>query len=274
MPSNKPSMDLLRAMQLYSTRGWVYREGQGWIFAELTPEELAEFKSYKCGITIPRMRVRVPHGMAYRFYGGRYWGYDYANSFAYYTMPQIPPLGLAQDRIHQIAVDNSMGTLVYPVEPGSYETWLWADEVKIYRERGCEITVHQGFGWFEWGVPPEWKAPLQYKERIFIYALIDELARQVYVGQTDNLTRRQAEHMRDTENSSKVALIQSLCAQGGEPKLLKLEEVAGEKAIERERYWTSYYKRQGYKIINQDYRSLSGFSDTEGVKASGLRRFH
>jgi hypothetical protein len=47
-------------MQIYSTRGWVYRDEQGWIFAELTPDELAEFKSYKYGITIPRMRVRLP----------------------------------------------------------------------------------------------------------------------------------------------------------------------------------------------------------------------
>jgi hypothetical protein len=69
---------------------------------------------------------------------------------------------------------------------------------------------------------------------------------------------RQAEHLRDTENPGKVALIQSLRAQGHEPKLLKLEEVAGEKAHEREHYWTSSFKRQGYKIINQDYGSLSG----------------
>jgi len=54
-----------------------------------------------------------------------------------------------------------------------------------------------------------------------------------------------------------VALIQSLRAQGREPKPIKLEEVTGEKAIERERYWTSYYKSQGYKITNHDYSSLS-----------------
>jgi len=55
---NKPNCIILWKMQEYSTRGWVYREGQGWIFAELTPDELAEFKSYQCGsITIPREPV-------------------------------------------------------------------------------------------------------------------------------------------------------------------------------------------------------------------------
>jgi hypothetical protein len=64
-------------------------------------------------------------------------------------------------------------------------------------------------------------------------------------------------YMWSIENSDKVALIQSPRAQGREPKTIKLEEVAGEKAIERDRYWTSYYKSQGYKITNRDYRSLS-----------------
>jgi len=102
---------------------------------------------------------------------------------------------------------------------------------------------------------------LSYKERIFIYAFVNELTHEVYVGQTENLERRWTEHLRDTKNSGKVALIQSLRKQDREPKPLKLEEVSGEKAIERERYWTSYYKRRGYKIINQDYKSLSGFRE-------------
>ena len=52
-------------MQKYSTRAWVYRPGEGWLFAEMTPAERAEFRSYEYGITIPRMRVRVPYGSAY-----------------------------------------------------------------------------------------------------------------------------------------------------------------------------------------------------------------
>jgi predicted GIY-YIG superfamily endonuclease len=259
---NKPNYIILWTMQVYSTRGWVYREGQGWIFTKLTPEELAEFESYEYGITIPRMRVRLPYSHPIN---SSYPHIDnYANWFARCTMRQAHPLLLSKFNIHQITTDEQISHFRlshYPVELGDYETWLWADEVEICRELGCEITVHRGWGWREWGVPAEWKPPLQYKERILIYAFVNELTQEAYVGQTENLERRWTEHLRDTKNSGKVALIQSLRAQGGEPKLIKLEEVAGEKAIERERYWTSYYKRQGYKIINQDYRSLSGFNE-------------
>jgi predicted GIY-YIG superfamily endonuclease len=80
-----------------------------------------------------------------------------------------------------------------------------------------------------------------------------------YIGQTKHLGRRLTEHLRDTKHSCKVVLIQSLRAQGCEPELLILEEVAGEKAIERERYWISTYQRQRYSIINQDHSSLSQF---------------
>lgn len=254
---NRPNCLVLWKMQEYSTRAWVYREGQGWIFAELTPDEHAEFKSYQCGITIPRMRVRLPYSQVIM---SRYPYIDrYANWFGHCTMRQVHPLLLNKFQIHQITNEEQISHFWHhPVELGDYETWYWADEIEMCRELGCEITVHGCYCWHEWGVPVEWNLPLQYKERIFIYAFVNELTQEVYVGQTENLERRWTEHLRDTKNSGKVALIQSLRAQGREPKILQLEEVAGEKALERERYWTSYYKRQGYKIINQDYRSLSG----------------
>ncbi len=253
---NKPNCIILWYMQEYCTRGWVYREGQGWIFAELTPDELAEFKSYKCGsITIPRMRVRLPYSQPISHLKPELHRLaNYANWFAGCTMPHAHPLVLSRFRLYQRTGDEQTW---YHVEPGSYETCLWSDEVKFCREVGCEVTLQYAYGWYEWGVPPEWKPPLQYKERIFIYALVNELTQEVYVGQTENLERRWTEHLRDMKNSGKVALIQSLRAQGREPEILQLEEVAGEQVIERERYWTSYYKEQGYKIINEDYRSLS-----------------
>lgn len=253
--AQRPNLTVLSLMQLYSTRGWVYRQGEGWIFAELTPGELVEFKSYEYGITIPRMRVRLPHGPAWYFI--EHVPDDVVNWFAYCTMPQAPPLVQISFQIHQMTGEKPGGYTWYPVEPGSYETWLWADEVTTCRRLGCTITIHCGYSWYEWDVPAEWKSPVQYNKRIFIYAFVNELTQEVYVGQTENLKRRQAEHLRASENTDKMVLIQSLRAQGREPKPIQLEEVAGEKARERERYWTSYYKRQGYKIINQDYLSLS-----------------
>ena len=227
-------------------RAWVYREGQGWIFAELTLEEREEFKSYLCGrITIPRMRIRLPYSQAII---SHYPYIDrYANWFARCTMRQVHFLLPGKFQINQI-------TRVHSPELRDYETWLWNDEIEMCRDLGCEVTVRGGYGWCEWGIPVEWKPPLRYKEHIFIYAFVNEFTQEVYVGQTENLTRRQIEHLRDIENADKMALIQSLRAHGCEPKPIQLEEVAGEKAIERERYWTFYYKKRGYKIINRDYK--------------------
>jgi GIY-YIG catalytic domain len=250
--SHRPNWLVLRPMQTYSSRGWVYREGQGWIFAELTPDELAEFKLYEYGITIPRMRVRLPYSSP--IFVNHPDLNNYANWFAHCTMNQTYPLLMSKLQIYQITNDLQLSHFWRPVELGDYETWLWADEVKTYRELGCEITIHQGYGWHKWGVPKEWKPPLQYKERIFIYAFVNELTQEVYVGQSENVERRRTEHLRDTANADKATLIQSLRAQGQEPKPIALEEVAGERATERERYWTSYYKSQGYKIINRDYK--------------------
>jgi predicted GIY-YIG superfamily endonuclease len=250
---NKPNCLVLRLMQSYSTRGWVYREGQGWIFADLTPDELAEFKSYQCGITIPRMRVRLPYSQVIRFTNGHT---DYlVNWFAYCTMQQAHPLALRRFQINQMTDGEPRYHVRYPVDPGSYEAWLWADEVKICRGLGCEVTIHHGFGWREWGVPSEWKRS-QYKEHTFIYALVDELAQEVrYVGKADDPERRLLEHLKDTKNPAKWTWIQSLAVQNRKPKLIILEEVALEEAAvavesEREDYWISYYWKRGHNLTN------------------------
>ena len=253
--AERPNMHCLEILQKYSTRAWVYRLEEGWIFAELTPDELAEFKSYGPEITIPRMRVRLPYSHVTRI--RRDLPGNLANWFAYCTMPQVPPLLQVGFQIHHMT-DKPKGYTRYPVEPGSYEAWLWADEVKFCREVGCDITVHHGWCWREWVVPAEWRPPLPpYKERVirervFIYTFVNELAQEVYVGQTENVERRRAEHLRDTKNADKVALLQSLRAQESDPKPIILEEVAGVNATEREYYWICYYKSKGYKITNHD----------------------
>jgi hypothetical protein len=160
--SHRPNMVCLGMLQKHSTRGWVYRLEEGWVFDELTPDELTEFKSYGLGITIPRMRVRLPYSQAIWF---KHEPNFLVNWFAYCTMPQAPPLALSRFQIHQITNDKQISNFRYPVNAGSYEAWLWYDEVKVCRELGCKVTVHHGWGWVEGGVPVEWKPPLQYKAR-------------------------------------------------------------------------------------------------------------
>lgn len=256
--SNKPNWLVLRRVQLYSTRGWVWRDEQGWVFAELTPDELTEFKSYEHGITIARMRVRLPYSQPVICVMPEPSRLDkYTNWFAICATPQAHPLMLNRFRLRQNTGDELTH---YYVEPGAYETGLWPDQFSFCQEAGCSLHIPYAYGWQEWGIPVEWKRPLPrlpYKERIikermFIYAFVNELTRQVYVGQTDNLDRRLGEHLKDTKNPDKVALLQSLRIHDRDPEPIKLEEVAGEKADDREQYWTYYYKSLGYKIINRD----------------------
>ncbi len=193
-----PRKPCLRTLQKYSTRGWVYRPGEGWIFAELTPDELAEFRSYSRypNPDPPIIRVRFPPGQVAPFIcevtsGLAFW-------FADCSIQQV----------HQGTDDKP-----------KRRTWLWTDEVKIYRELGYEITVYRGWGWCEWGIPvPE---------------------------------HRLAEHLKDTENPDKVAWIQSRLAGGHAIKLFILEKVPGTKVKEREYYWTEYYWNQGHNLTNR-----------------------
>jgi len=226
----------LRTLQKYSTRGWVYRPGEGWIFAELTPDELAEFRSYSRypNPDPPIIRVRFPPGQVAPFIC---------------EVPSNLGFWFADCTILQV----HQGTDDKPKR----RTWLWTDEVKIYRELGYEITVYRGWGWFEWGIPVEWGPPQprpqpRYKEHAYIYFLEDEFSGEIgYVGQSMKPEHRLAEHLKGTENPDKVAWIQSRLARGHAIKLFILEKVPGTKVKEREYYWTEYYWNQGHNLTNR-----------------------
>lgn len=38
---------------------------------------------------------------------------------------------------------------VYPTQPGTYESWLWHNEVENSRKAGCTVKIHNGMGWLE-----------------------------------------------------------------------------------------------------------------------------
>jgi len=224
-------------LQKHGTRAWAYRADQGWVFGELTPDELEVFKSLSPYSTIDRGSgtVRFPiHGAVF-FGGGE--PQQCATYFGRCRVTIHTPLSIGPFPYRE---RNSSYIVQYPTRTGEYETYLWRDQVNDARAVGCEIEVLDGYYWRVL-TPPTKLPPRPYirKERI-IYAMVDDLERQVYVGQTENLERLQAAHLRYTENLDK-------------PKLLKLEEVAGKDADERERYWVSYYKSRGYKIINRIY---------------------
>jgi hypothetical protein len=243
----RPTLSCLRTLQAHSTRGWVYRQKQGWVFDTLTPDELAEFKSY--GERAPHIaRVRFPHGPVVRTFSEFRW---LGNQFAYCTLMRVHDVALARFQIHKVDEQRTSHLFQYTLEADSYEAWLWADEVAICRELGCEVTVRDGWGWEEWGPPATTPPRAWYKEHTFIYALADPFTQEVcYVGKSDNPQRRLIEHLKDTANPDKAKWICGLDELGYKPKLLILEEVSGEDAPAREYFWTLYYWDQGHKLTN------------------------
>src|SRR5260221_4757086 len=73
----EPNGYCTRILQKYSTRGWVYRPGQAWVFEELTQDELSILKaSYEIPRTngrklsiSPTALVRFPRGTVIGFRG-------------------------------------------------------------------------------------------------------------------------------------------------------------------------------------------------------------
>lgn len=91
-------------LQKYSTRAWAYRVGPGWVFGELTQDELEIF-----------------------------W--------------KLPIYGTKQ---------KGSGPVRFP-EPGSYNAWLWIDQIEDAELAGCEVEVIEGYGWGK--LTPPYKTP-------------------------------------------------------------------------------------------------------------------
>jgi hypothetical protein len=95
----RPNMFCLQTLQAYSTRGWVYRLNQGWIFDTLTPDELAEFKTYDH--RVPRIaRVRFPHGPVVTLPYGSHPGLG--NYFVFCTLTQVPNEALTRFQMQKV----------------------------------------------------------------------------------------------------------------------------------------------------------------------------
>jgi len=221
-------------LQKYGTRAWAYREGQGWVFGELTPDELEVFKSlspYRTGTS-----QRGSGTVRFPIHGGGWFGGD-----------DIPIAYL--NRIYSCWFAYCSLT---DVHSESYKGWLWNDQATFLKSLGCTVTMHHGYGWRI--LTPPTKSPPRLnskKERIFIYVLVDPLTHKAfYVGETYNPEQRLIKHLHDTSNHLKLERIQQLHAQGRFPLLMILEEVSATLALERESWWTAYYWTRGHDLTN------------------------
>jgi len=221
-------------LQKYGTRAWAYRVDQGWVFGELTSDELEIFKSlspYRTGTSDRGSgTVRFPI-RAGSFFGGddidvaainriyRWW-------FAYCSLIDL--------------------------HSEFYKGWLWNDQATFLQSLGCTVTIHHGYGWHEL-TPPTKSPPRLYSkhEHIFVYALVSPLIHKAfYVGETYDPQQRLVEHLHDTSNHLKFERIQQLHAQGRFPLLMILEEVSVTVAQERESWWIAYYWTRGHDLTN------------------------
>lgn len=248
----RPNMGCIRTLQAHSMRGWAYREGLGWVFDTLTPDEQAVFQSDDrlAPHTDP---VCFPHGSVFRVLSSLdlHQPPPPKNWFVYCTLTHATESSLARFRIQKVEERRSDPLRGYSLEPGSYEAWLWADEIATCRELGCEITEHEGWGWDEWRPPATMPPRAWYTELTFIYALADPLTQEVrYVGKSVNPQRRLLAHLQETGDSAKVQWIRGLDELGYKPALLILEEVTGRVAPKREYNWTVYYYDRGHRLTN------------------------
>ncbi len=238
----------IRDLQEHSTRGWVYRPSQGWIFDELTPDELASLKVDHAPGTAS---VRFPKEVAVSI-GGPIGAKKCTCSFICYLLTEVHPAILTRfpQKISLVSNIEAETLARYSLEPPVYVGWLWNDEASVCEALGCKVTVRHGWGWNKWIVPRR-RPPLYSPERTFIYALVDQLTQEVgYVGKADDPQRRFADHLKDTGASAKVWWIEELRAQGRVPTLIILEEVDSVIALQREQYWIRYYEKQGHPLTN------------------------
>ena len=77
----------------------------------------------------------------------------------------------------------------------------------------------------------------------YIYSLIDPRTKEIrYIGSTTTPKARLTQHLSESNNIKKFNWIQSLLSENLKPILNIIECVNVSNLIEREQYWTNYYK--------------------------------
>lgn len=103
-----------------------------------------------------------PTGTAIGFQNGDYAGL--ATFFARCTVNirNVLPLGPFPVR----EVYDGSGRVVYPTLPSVYECYLWREQVDDCKNAGCDVTVHEGFGWLKMTKDNEYWAQHAYDKRM------------------------------------------------------------------------------------------------------------
>ena len=102
-------------------------------------------------------------------------------------------------------------------------------------------------------------------KQICIYALIDPRTNEIrYVGKTDDLKTRIRRHNTEKGKDHRYYWIHQLHQCGLKPEVIILEVVTKENWQERERYWISFYRDQGARLVN----IADGGNGAPGVKPS------
>ena len=86
-----------------------------------------------------------------------------------------------------------------------------------------------------------------------IYALVDPDVGVRYVGCTTQRPKRRLQHHinhAQTDQTYKARWLRRLLNEGHEPLLTVLEEVAGDQADTRERYWIQFFRCAGFRLTN------------------------
>lgn len=96
--------------------------------------------------------------------------------------------------------------------------------------------------------------------RVFIYTLSDPRDGQIrYVGKTTNLKGRLRQHIHEPKTTYKACWIESLKKAGVRPQIEELEHFDGddvEQWKDAERFWISYLRSLGFRLVNLDAGGL------------------
>lgn len=84
----------------------------------------------------------------------------------------------------------------------------------------------------------------------YIYKISDELGNVRYIGKSNNPRRRLYQHINDKSNLHKFNWLNSIIKRGSKPIIEIIEKVSVDIWQEREIYWISKFKEDGFDLIN------------------------